>query len=269
MSGLTEPVRGLASGLVSGLVSTTAAVLDATAAQVIPVPRCLAPCIATMWLVDLRAGQRVHALPDGTVDIVGVIKPGQPPRWVVSGPLHRFASYSHACAVRLVGASLQPGAACLLGVGARDLSSKWQPIEDLGLPEGRGLTLASGVDMVTALTEFVEARARRAHFDAKVAQAVAALRVRAGSGRVRDLARDLRVSERTLVRLFDRHVGLSPKGFARIVRFQHALMHCRRIHAHGLADLAAKCGYADQAHLTREFSALAGIAPAALQRLLL
>ncbi|MEV6211981.1 AraC family transcriptional regulator [Kitasatospora sp. NPDC051914] len=54
--------------------------------------------------------------------------------------------------------------------------------------------------------------------------------------------------------------GLSPKAAARVVRFDRA----RRMAASGggrLAELAAACGYFDQAHLAREFRALAVVAP--------
>ncbi|MFF8874255.1 helix-turn-helix domain-containing protein [Streptomyces massasporeus] len=57
-------------------------------------------------------------------------------------------------------------------------------------------------------------------------------------------------------------LGLTPKRYARIRRFQRLL---RRVNAgHGPPDwavLAADCGYHDQAHLIHEFRALAGITP--------
>jgi AraC-like DNA-binding protein len=56
-------------------------------------------------------------------------------------------------------------------------------------------------------------------------------------------------------------VGLSPKTLARIARFEHAVT--RIGEATSLADLAAACGYADQAHLGHEFRALAGTTPGA------
>ena len=56
-------------------------------------------------------------------------------------------------------------------------------------------------------------------------------------------------------------LGLSPKTLARIARFEHAV--ARIGEAASLADLAATCGYADQAHLGHEFRALAGTTPGA------
>jgi methylphosphotriester-DNA--protein-cysteine methyltransferase len=66
-------------------------------------------------------------------------------------------------------------------------------------------------------------------------------------------------------------VGYGPKTLQRVLRFRRFVS---RIDAgppagraaHDLAALAADAGYADQAHLTRECRALAGLTPAALAR---
>ncbi|MFJ7175108.1 helix-turn-helix domain-containing protein [Streptomyces massasporeus] len=67
-----------------------------------------------------------------------------------------------------------------------------------------------------------------------------------------------------LARRCTEQLGLTPKRYARIRRFQRLLS---RVNAgHGPPDwavLAADCGYHDQAHLIHEFRALAGITPTA------
>jgi AraC-like DNA-binding protein len=87
-------------------------------------------------------------------------------------------------------------------------------------------------------------------------------RLRRSGGRVpvSALAAEVGWSERHLAARFRRETGLSPKEAARVVRFDRAR---RRAAAGGgrLAELAAECGYFDQAHLAREFRALAGVAP--------
>ncbi|MER9841163.1 AraC family transcriptional regulator [Mesorhizobium australicum] len=57
--------------------------------------------------------------------------------------------------------------------------------------------------------------------------------------------------------------GIGPKTLSRIVRFNRALGLSRQ-QASGWADIAADCGYADQAHLAREFRDLAGETPTTL-----
>lgn len=89
----------------------------------------------------------------------------------------------------------------------------------------------------------------------------------AASGRVDigELAYEVGWSDRQLRKRFAAETGLTPKTAARVVRFDRA----RRLLAGRLragrpaapADLAAECGYGDQAHLSREFTALAGCPP--------
>ncbi|MER7007075.1 helix-turn-helix domain-containing protein [Dactylosporangium sp. NPDC000555] len=78
-----------------------------------------------------------------------------------------------------------------------------------------------------------------------------------------ELAGETGWSGRYLSRRFGIEIGLSPKVAARVARFDRAR---RRLQAsggtHPLAALAVECGYYDQAHLSREFSALAGVPPA-------
>ena len=74
------------------------------------------------------------------------------------------------------------------------------------------------------------------------------------------------LSERQLERLFDERVGYGPKTFARVVRLQRAVESIARPAGPrgttaSWATFARDCGYADQAHLIREFRALTGVTP--------
>jgi len=73
------------------------------------------------------------------------------------------------------------------------------------------------------------------------------------------LAAALGWSRRHFAARFRSEVGLAPKAAARVVRFERAA----RLLAAGTAAaaVAARCGYADQSHLAREFRALAGCTP--------
>jgi AraC-like DNA-binding protein len=69
-------------------------------------------------------------------------------------------------------------------------------------------------------------------------------------------------SHRSFVELFRRAVGLTPKRYCRVRRFQRALALPRG----SLGALALAAGYSDQAHFTREFRALAGLTPGEYRR---
>lgn len=78
---------------------------------------------------------------------------------------------------------------------------------------------------------------------------------------VQDLAREVGWSRRHLTERFGQEFGLAPKVAARVLRFERAVARLKRQPWTKLADLAADLGYADQAHLTREWHALAGCSP--------
>ncbi|MFJ8431241.1 helix-turn-helix domain-containing protein [Kitasatospora sp. NPDC094019] len=82
----------------------------------------------------------------------------------------------------------------------------------------------------------------------------------AGAVPIARLADEVGWSHRHLVRRYTEQVGLTPKTSARVLRFRRATELLSRKPV-DLAAIAASCGYYDQAHLTREFRALAGLTP--------
>ncbi|MFX0575802.1 helix-turn-helix domain-containing protein [Nocardia nepalensis] len=83
-----------------------------------------------------------------------------------------------------------------------------------------------------------------------------------GAAQIGALAEDIGWSRQHLARRFGAEFGLSPKLAARIARFERA----RRMIGHTppyvtIAQVAATCGYYDQAHLNRDFAELAGCSP--------
>ncbi len=86
-----------------------------------------------------------------------------------------------------------------------------------------------------------------------------------GTIRAAELAEQTGWSGRHLASRFRAEIGLTPKTAARVIRFDRArhLLAAQASKGGGylLADLAAACGYFDQAHLAREFRALAGCPP--------
>jgi transcriptional regulator GlxA family with amidase domain len=81
-----------------------------------------------------------------------------------------------------------------------------------------------------------------------------------GQARVTSIARDIGWSRKHLAARFTQEIGCGPKTVARIMRFNRAASLARTTDE-SWAGIAADCGYADQAHLIREFRDLAGDAP--------
>ncbi|MGW7679953.1 helix-turn-helix domain-containing protein [Kribbella sp. NPDC054772] len=78
---------------------------------------------------------------------------------------------------------------------------------------------------------------------------------------VQELASEVGWSRRHLTDRFTAEFGLPPKVAARVLRFERVTGRLRRQPKIRLSDLSAAVGYADQAHLTREFRAIAGCSP--------
>lgn len=78
---------------------------------------------------------------------------------------------------------------------------------------------------------------------------------------VQELAKEVGWSRRHLTERFHAEYGLPPKVAARVLRFERAVARIKRDPRTRLTDLAADLGYADQAHLTREWHAIAGCSP--------
>ena len=166
-----------------------------------------------------------------------------------------------------------PGARLLLG----------RPLEELGdrLVDPVDLLGAEALDLVGRLSEAPSQSHRLALLERMVEERLALTarrplrdliwawhRLQASGGRVTigALAEGLGCSRKHLTLRFRHEFGMSPKLLARILRFDRAVRLIGAGRVAGLADLAAASGYADQAHLSREFRIFAGSAPTAFLR---
>jgi AraC-like DNA-binding protein len=86
------------------------------------------------------------------------------------------------------------------------------------------------------------------------------LRASHGSARIDHLVERSGVSHRHLAARFREQVGMTPKAFARVLRFEHSLTLLRR-DGMSLASVAAAAGYYDEAHMHRDFRAMAAGSP--------
>jgi AraC-like DNA-binding protein len=94
-----------------------------------------------------------------------------------------------------------------------------------------------------------------------VEHALAVIHARRGRVGIEAVADAAGVSRRHLERQFHDEVGLGVKDMARIVRLHAALVWLDRAPALSGADIAARCGYSDQAHLVRECRSFTGRTP--------
>ncbi|MFG2732081.1 helix-turn-helix domain-containing protein [Streptomyces canus] len=82
----------------------------------------------------------------------------------------------------------------------------------------------------------------------------------AGAIPIARIAAEVGWSQGYLIRRFTQQIGLTPKASARVLRFRHAVALLGR-GATSLTEISTACGFYDQAHLNREFRAIAGTTP--------
>ena len=221
-------------------------------------------------------------LPDGTVELVVRVLPGTGCDVHALGPRERV---QHKSATEVppdtLGIQFKPGGAYpFFGLPMSELAHRSLSIDRLWGPADGERLRASLVDAPTVQTRLRTLEAAlvdRLHRD-DVFEPAAAYLVRRGIRlvteaveipRVSDLARTLGVSERNLRRAFDDVLGMGPKVFARLVRFQRALRASASASQGTRPDwgaIATGVGYYDQAHLIADFRAVTGTTPTAWLR---
>ena len=177
----------------------------------------------------------------------------------------------HAGGQRGIQVDLTPlGAYALLGMPMSEVTNAVVHLTDLFGPEADLLVerLAAAPGWAARFTLLDEVLASRIEAgpvpSPEVVRAWHRLQQTAGAVGVAELASEVGWSRRHLVTRFREQIGLAPKVAARVLRFERAVRLLTRPDTPPWAELALACGYYDQAHLNREFQALAGCTPTAL-----
>jgi len=72
---------------------------------------------------------------------------------------------------------------------------------------------------------------------------------------------EISLSQRHFIRVFHEQIGLTPKAFCRVRRFQRILETVHGARKVDWADVALECGYYDQAHFIHDFREFSGLTP--------
>ncbi|MEV6757055.1 helix-turn-helix domain-containing protein [Streptomyces sp. NPDC051214] len=198
---------------------------------------------------------------------------------LAGGLMCRSVAIHHDGRQHGVQVSLTPlGARAIYGMPAAALTHQLIPLEELlgalGLELVDRLRAAQTWAARFALLDelFLRAVARGAGGDGvprvrpEVAEGWRRLVAARGRLPVGAVAAELGWSRRYLTDRFRGEVGLSPKTFARVLRFEHAHELATARDPLPWAELASVCGYADQAHLVRDWREFTGRTPTAWRR---
>lgn len=233
-------------------------------------PEQLASHVACFWTEFTGDEERppFRVMPDGCIDILWIDER----RPVVVGPMTTADIPSLPPHASIVAVRFRPGMAThVLGVPAHTLLNVGIPLKDIWSAEA--YAPASHVGERATIEERLGAAKAAVSSRIAVTPAVDGLIPATTEWlaqrpllTIRETADRAGLSERQLLRRFESAVGYGPKTLHRVLRFQRWLRLARdeASAAPVLAHLAMAAGYADQPHMTREVTKLAGLPPAAL-----
>jgi AraC-like DNA-binding protein len=246
----------------------------------------LARFVKTAWISQPAAvtacpvPAREHVLPTGLMHLVFRLSgpgvrifdnaadgKGRPlGQALVGGPRAGFYAKDIGTPSHSVGVQLLPGAAqALLGLPADELAGQHVSLEDLwgvghaALAREQLLAAATPQETLRRLEALLLQRLRAGPLQGAHPVVMQAPRqFEAGMGVEEAVARS-GYSNRQFIRLFSQAVGLGPKLYCRLQRFQKALPMLQGTQS--LAEVAMDAGYSDQPHMSREFREFAGLTP--------
>lgn len=251
----------------------------------------LSSFVACFWLQEGAPPAQERALPTGTVELIlnlagddlrvfgkGGRVPGfdQPERFkgsMICGPHSEYFVVDSAENEVVLGVHFKPGGAYpFFRLPCSDMHNRLVPLEDLWHGRAECLRdelahLRTAKERFLRLERFLLTQAAQPlATDLRLERAVEALQNGLAPGPIASLADDVGLSHRRFTALFRGRVGLTPKQYARVQRFQKALRFLDQ-GAASWADIAYACGFYDQPHLVHEFRALAGLTPTEYVRL--
>jgi AraC-like DNA-binding protein len=238
----------------------------------------LRPFIDRFWILEHdaedAAPQRV--VPDGRAGLIlnwsqpfESLQAGQwrgQPRCFFAGQIEGPLLLRPSGPARILGIRFHPhGAASVLAGPMHELSGRFTPVEDLSPALSRNLdrALESPEPIAAVEAALLSAEEFSAGGDLIAAEPVRRITLAQGVSDLGALARDLGVSVRQLERRFQASVGLPPKLFCRMQRFNNVFRIVEQQSCNWV-DTAVACGYYDQAHFIRDCKSLSGSTPAIL-----
>jgi AraC-like DNA-binding protein len=241
--------------------------------------------VELFWFYDgfpSRSHKKERLMPDGSVELVinlnedetriydreNLEKCERLPGTVLCGPHSSFFVIDTAEQDSVMGIHFKPGGAFpFFKLPADELQNQHVSLEDLWGTEAallrERLLEAPTPEMKFQLLEdcLVAQTSKPMERHRAVNQALSLFRNIHTAPAMADVSDQIGISSRHLIQLFSNEVGLTPKLFCRVRRFQQVLQTLRTGTEFDWAEIAADCGYYDQAHFIHDFKAFSGINP--------
>ena len=186
---------------------------------------------------------------------------------LLAGQIRKHFYLENTGASGIVGIKLKPAAVTyLFGIEMDRLADQVVELRKISGQKFQSIETAinahkSHEEIIEALNSFFLSK-QQVEYDDRIEGALALLFGKHGDVRVSDLTSKLAITERQLERLFKKYVGLSPKFYARIIRFSYIFQLMQEGNQSWL-DITFQSGYYDQPHFIRDFKAFSGEDPSA------
>lgn len=241
--------------------------------EIIPI-KALQGYVRYFWVLeDLNSGEgnkQFKILPDGipaliyqdTPHLFRDIQQQTTPRLYVYGPFTKYTDQLVEGAFRVIGAYFEPTALkAIFKVDAFELNNQNIALDDLVSTRIlEQLDYANTIaDKIAILSAFLLKQIQEVQYENQKAKFASSLLQRGKT--LQEIQMEMKISERTLERLIKHHVGMSPKIFSRIMRFQSSLNLLKSTDFDGFTTLAYTHDYFDQSHYIREFKEFTGTNP--------
>jgi AraC-like DNA-binding protein len=155
----------------------------------------------------------------------------------------------------------------LLGINAATLTNSYTDLHEFsdGTLNDQLIEARTTQEQIRLLTDFLAQQAARANRqDPLVEAGLGLMHAHPAGVRIPHLLQQLHLSERQFERRFRHAVGISPKTYMRVKRFNEVLRHIRNGRYATLGDIAYALNFYDQSHLIRDIQAFSGTTPTAL-----
>jgi len=175
-------------------------------------------------------------------------------------PLHVYAGSSYeSFGVTLTSHGLHT----LFGIDADEMTNRCIAIADFFGPTAQErLIFCDKRNRITLLRDFLREHIRKGNTaDTLLLHCVQAIKDRRGHVGIKDLLEKYDISERRLERKFRQQIGVSPKLFTRIIKFQHAMDHLTKQRGGSLCEIAHELDYIDQSRFIRYVREFSGYTP--------
>jgi len=250
--------------------------------RLIPPSPLLSPFVRHYWFLEMEAsegtGQPQRVVPNGYVELtfhfgdrlrkIKLIEDIQP-GIIISGQKTDFFDVVPTGKTSMLSIQFYPHSAGLFfDIPISELANETLDLREIAGQEADELEDRLGNiqlldNKVILIERFLTNRLKRVEvyeWD-RIAHNIALIGRHNGQISVEQLAGAACLSRKQHERVFKKMVGLSPKQFLKVIRFQYALL-AHQQHPHeSLTELAYRCGYYDQSHMINDFRDLSGITP--------